>query len=160
MRERDRGRLAVPTSRYRRPWLDHPQVIEHVTAANERILRLLRKVVVHSPLAGQTRSFDDEDMPYLFYGGGGPAPPGLDAPQGRLTERDASLTSFRASVRSLTSWFDEVDIDLRECAVEHPAFGLFDGAQWLLFTAVHMQQHRGQVLDIRCASDRATGPLV
>jgi len=54
-------------------------------------------------------------------------------------------------------WYDSVDLDLRECALTHPAFGLFDGAQWLLFVAVHTRQHRGQLLDLKLASDKARG---
>ena len=129
-----------------------PQVIEHVTGANEGVLRVLRDVVVTSSRGDQPLAFEDEDMPYMFYGGGGAAPPGLQTPTGVLT-KDASIAVYRASVRAILDWYDSTDVDLRACALVHPAFGLFDGAQWLLFDAVHTQQHRGQVLDIKRASD-------
>jgi uncharacterized damage-inducible protein DinB len=131
------------------------QVVEHVTDANRGILRLLRDVVVTSPRGDQVPDFDDEDMPYIFYGGGRGRPPGLEEPAGSLTSKGESVAAFQASIRAILDWRESIDVDLRGCAVEHPAFGLFDGAQWLLFVAVHTQQHRGQLLDVKLASDKA-----
>ena len=132
-----------------------PQVVEHVTFANTGVLRLLREVVVKSPRGDQRLDFEDDDMPYLFYGGAGPAPPGGEEPSGARTDRDESVAAFRASMDALLDWYDSNDVDLRECAVRHPTLGLFDGAQWLLFAAVHARSHRGQLLDVRLASDDA-----
>jgi hypothetical protein len=53
-----------------------PEVVDHVTMANRNLLPVLSDVLVASPLWSRFRDFDDEDMPYLFYGGGGEAPPG------------------------------------------------------------------------------------
>jgi hypothetical protein len=132
-----------------------PQVVEHVTTANQGTLLLLQSVVVSSPRDDQIPDFDDEDMPYLFYGGGGGLPPGaLPEPSGSWSQ-DHGTAAFEESVRALVDWYDAVDVDLRECAIEHPAFGLFDGAQWMIFQAVHAQQHRGQLLDVKRASDEA-----
>ena len=67
---------------------------------------------------------------------------------------------FEEVARLAGEWgYDGLEIDLRECALVHPAFGLFDGAQWLLFVAVHAQQHRGQILDVRraCDASRSAG---
>jgi hypothetical protein len=132
-----------------------PQIVEHVTTANRGVLRLMQDVVVESPRGDQVLAFDDEDMPYLFYGGVPPAPPGLEEPSGTLTDRGESLAGFERSVRSIVDWYDTVDVDLRSCALAHPAFGVFDGVQWLLFAAVHAQQHRGDVLDVKLECDRA-----
>jgi DinB family protein len=128
-----------------------PQIVEHVTTANQGVLRLLQKVVVESPRGEQVPDFDDDDMPYLFYGGGGGAPPGLPDPSGTWSQ-DESITAFRESMRAIVEWYDGVDVDLRDYALSHPAFGLFDGAQWLLFAAVHARQHRGQMLNVMLAS--------
>ena len=133
-----------------------PQVVEHVTFTNNGVLRLLSEVVVSSPRHSQRLDFEDEDMPYLFYGGGGPAPPGGEEPTGTPADRDESIASFRASMGALLDWYDGTDVDLRACARSHPTLGLFDGAQWLLFAAVHAQSHRGQLLDVRLASDEAS----
>jgi hypothetical protein len=131
-----------------------PQVVEHVNGANVGILRRLQDVIVNSPRGDQVPDFDDEDMPYIFYGGGGGAPPGLSEPTGFATKSE-SVAAFEASMRRILDWYDELELDLRECALVHPAFGLFDGAQWLLFVAVHAQQHRGQILDVKLACDKA-----
>jgi hypothetical protein len=133
-----------------------PQVVEHVTFANTGVLRLLREVVVNSPRADQRLDFEDEDMPYLFYGGAGPAPPGGEEPLGTPERQGESIAAFRASMDAILAWYDSNLVDLRECALKHPTLGLFDGEQWLLFAAVHAQQHRGQLLDLRLASDEAS----
>jgi hypothetical protein len=131
-----------------------PQIVEHVNGANKGLLRRLQDVIANSPRGEQVPDFEDEDMPFIFYGGGGPAPPGLGEPTG-LATKDESIASFKASMRAILDWYDEQQSDLRECALVHPAFGLFDGAQWLLFVAVHTQQHRGQILGVKIASDNA-----
>jgi uncharacterized damage-inducible protein DinB len=132
-----------------------PQVVEHVTTANQNILPVLRDTLVTSPRGDQKLDFEDDDMPYIFYGGGGAPPAGLEEPSGAQTNVVESIARFQASVQAILEWCDGVDIDLRECALTHPAFGLLDGAQWLLFVAVHMQQHRGQLLDLKLACDKA-----
>ena len=131
-----------------------PQIVEHVNGANDGLLRRLQEVIVNTPRQDRIPDFDDEDMPFIFYGGGGGAPPGLGEPTGLATQ-DESIAAFQSSVGRILGWFDGLDIDLRECALVHPAFGLFDGAQWLLFVAVHAQQHRGQILDVKLACDKA-----
>jgi uncharacterized damage-inducible protein DinB len=133
------------------------QVVEHVTGANGGILRILHKVIT-SPRGDQALDFDDEDMPYLFYGGGGGAPPGLASPTGTLS-KDDSIAAYRASSEAILDWYDTNEVDLRTCASVHPAFGLFDGVQWLLFVAVHTQQHRGQILDVVLAANRVRDPI-
>jgi uncharacterized damage-inducible protein DinB len=133
-----------------------PQVVEHVTIANQNILPVLRDILVTSQRGDQKPDFEDDDMPYIFYGGGGAAPAGLEEPSGAQTNEAESIARFQASVQAILDWYDGVDVDLRECALTHPAFGLFDGAQWLLFVAVHMQQHRGQILDLKLAYDKAS----
>ena len=126
-----------------------PQIVDHVTTSNLNILPVLRDIVVASPRGDQASDFDDDDMPYIFYGGGGPLPPGLENPSGEQTNRAVCVDAVRTSVRGILDWYDSVEVDLRDCLLTHPAFGSFDGAQWLLFIAVHMQQHRGQLLDVR-----------
>jgi hypothetical protein len=139
-----------------------PQVIEHVTDANRGILKVLRRLVASLPRGDQAPDFEDDDLPYLFYGGGGSPPAGIAEPTGALTSRVESIAALQGSVRAVLEWYDGIDVDLREFAATHPAFGLFDGAQWLLFMAVHMRQHRGQVLDVRmaCAAAARAAPAV
>jgi hypothetical protein len=128
------------------------QTVEHVASANEGLLKVLQTGVVKSPRGDRKPDFEDDDLPYIFYGGGGPPPPGLEEPSGKES-KPKSIERFESSVRAILDWYDAVEVDLRECALVHPAFGLFDGAQWLLFIAVHMRQHRGQLLDLQLACD-------
>src|SRR5262245_14759332 len=100
-----------------------PQVVEHVTTGNQGVLLMMQSVVVSSPRGDQMPEFDDEDMPYIFYGGGGAPPPRLPEPLGAWTQ-DQGIVAFQESMLALLQWYDALDIDLRECAVAHPAFGL------------------------------------
>jgi DinB superfamily len=138
-----------------RSW-NMPQIVEHVATANRNMLPALRDRLVTSPRGHRNLDFEDEDMPYIFYGGGGTPPAGLEEPSGEQSNKAEGVAAFQASVRAILDWYDCVNVDLRDCALAHPAFGLFDGAQWMLFVAVHIQQHRGQVLDVKLASDAVT----
>jgi DinB superfamily len=80
---------------------------------------------------------------------------GLEEPSDPGLDKADAVEAFETSMRAIIEWHDQLAIDLRECALRHPAFGLFDGAQWLLFAAVHAQQHRGQLLDLKHLSDTA-----
>ena len=147
-------RFQPPARVGERAW-SMPQVVEHVTGANEGLLKVLRDVLVSSPRGDRLPDFEDDDMPYIFYGGGGPAPAGIPQPTGAQTDKATCIDGFEASIQAILDWYDGVAVDLREFAVPHPAFGLFDGAQWLLFVAVHSRQHRGQLLDLKVACDKA-----
>ncbi|HXK24606.1 MAG TPA: DinB family protein [Myxococcota bacterium] len=120
-------------------------VAEHVAISNRGILATLGKRVTASPLAGRATDVLDLEIPYLFYRG--EEPPQVATPTGDWTQ-PAALDALDASSRALLDWAEDCALDLRAVGASHPAFGLLDGIQWLLFAAAHMERHRAQVLGL------------
>jgi hypothetical protein len=119
-------------------------VAEHVAISNRGILAMLGRRVAASPLAAPTDVLDLE-IPYLFYRG--EEPPQVATPTGDWTQ-PAALDALDASSRALLDWAEDCSLDLRAVGAPHPAFGLLDGIQWLLFAAAHMERHRAQVITL------------
>jgi hypothetical protein len=46
-------------------------------------------------------------------------------------------------------WLERTVVDLRGFCAPHPALGLLDGKQWLLFVAAHVERHTRQILEIK-----------
>ena len=97
----DQWKFRPPSGAGDRAW-SMPQVVEHVTAANQSILQVLRDILARSPRGDRNRDFEDDDMPYIFYGGGGAPPAGLEQPSGTHTNKAECISGFQASVRE--SW--------------------------------------------------------
>ena len=120
-------------------------VAEHVAISNRGILATLGKRVAANPLAGRAPAVLDLEIPYLFYRG--EEPPQVATPTGAWTQ-PAALDALDASSQALLDWAEDCALDLRAVGAPHPAFGLLDGIQWLLFAAAHMERHRAQVLGL------------
>ena len=122
------------------------EVTEHVALSNRNVLGVLSGPLLDRPLSGATGVVDAE-IPYLFYRG--EEPPNVAAPTGAWTDRSAAADAFQTSVRAVLDWAGESRADLRSFGLAHPAFGLLDGVQWLIFIAAHTERHRAQLLGIR-----------
>ena len=122
-------------------------VTEHVATSNRNIARVLAKPLLSSPLAGRVPDVIDAEIPYLFYRG--EEPPNVAAPAGDWTDRKVAAEALEASARAILDWLRGVSADLRTFGVAHPAFGVLDGVQWLLFVAAHVERHRAQLIGIR-----------
>ncbi len=73
------------------------------------------------------------------------------APGPGVATADA-LAALRASREVLLATIHDADgVDLTQVRVPHPAFGEFDGYQWLLFVGQHEARHARQILAIRDA---------
>jgi hypothetical protein len=121
-------------------------VTEHVTISNRNIHRMLTRRLLDSPVSGRATDVLDLEIPYLFHRG--EEPPDVAAPSGEGTDRQSAMESLRTSARSILDWADTVATDLRTVGVAHPAFGLLDGVQWLLFAAAHTERHRSQLIGL------------
>ena len=135
-----------------RPALDAwsmSHVAEHVAIANGNLHALLAKRLLASPLEGRTPDVLDLEIPYVFYRGD--EPPNVGKPTGTWTDPRAALEKLAASAHAIVAWGEATDADLRRFGAPHPAFGLLDGVQWLLFAAAHMERHRSQVIGLRRA---------
>ena len=120
-------------------------IAEHVTISNSNILRLL-KTIVDSPLHGKCPDITDFEVPYLFYRAEEPG--NIASPTGRFHANRAAFSSFEDVIAAIMESMDGVSGDLRQVGARHPAFGMLDGIQWLLFTAAHTERHRAQMIGV------------
>lgn len=119
------------------------EVLEHVTLANRNLVTRLDAL---EPMNTPSDVTDDE-MPYLFYRGA--EPPHVARPTGTWSDVDEAVELLRASANDLVTWADATRLDLRSNGFPHPVFGMFDGAQWLRFAAVHTLRHRAEIQAVR-----------
>jgi hypothetical protein len=75
----------------------------------------------------------------------GPAPPGLAEPTGRFATRAEGIAALIEIRDELVAWVQATTADLRAHGLPHPAFGVFDGVQWILFAAAHTDNHQPQL---------------
>jgi uncharacterized damage-inducible protein DinB len=122
------------------------EATEHVAIANEGILTVVSKYL-NDPLT-EPLGVTDEDMPYLFYRDGD-EPPEIAKPTGTWIDAARAAKDLEATAQTLIQWAQNTDLDLRARGCVHPAFGLMDGVQWLLFAATHTERHRAQILSLR-----------
>lgn len=123
-------------------------VAEHVAIANHGIAARLSTLLA-SPMSGAPAVIDAE-IPYLFYQGD--EPPNIATPTRSWNALVEVESRFRASVKPLVSWAENVDADLRAYGLPHPIFGVLDGLQWLLFATAHMERHRAQIIGLQRAA--------
>ena len=121
-------------------------VAEHLTLADELILRQLSRLSAN-PLGEAKPSLIDEEIPYLFYRGGD-EPPNIAAPTGAFAADRQSLQKLARSAASIFEWAEASSFDLRAFGLTHFVFGMLDGIQWLLFAEAHTERHRAQVIGL------------
>jgi hypothetical protein len=119
------------------------EVAEHVALANELVMRGPATKLEANPLGVEAPTLVDDEIPFLFYGGD--EPPNVATPSGGWTDTARACELLEASARAIIDWSGAVEFDLRGHAVPHPAFGLLDGVQWLLFVAAHIERHRAEL---------------
>lgn len=128
------------------PW-SLAQTIEHLVVTNQAALGRLR---AKRPKTGRPALHDEAITARMFEGL--PPPPGVPEPTGRWSARAdgvAALTDVRDAIEAEVRASGDA---LRDVAAPHPAFGLFDGVQWLLFAAAHTSNHLPQLERLRDAS--------
>jgi DinB family protein len=75
------------------------------------------------------------------------APQGI-TPTGRWTPVD-SLRRFRNGRNRTAEFLRTASAGLRARVMEHPALGMLDGYQWVLFLAAHSVRHTKQILELK-----------
>ncbi len=125
------------------------EVTEHVALANRNVFLLLDKGL-ESPLR-EPLGVSDDEIPYLFYRGD--EPPNVATPTGTWPEIGAATDALIASADALVSWARMTELDLHAYGATHPAFGMLDAHQWLLFAHAHTERHRAQVIGIERRTD-------
>jgi hypothetical protein len=122
-------------------------IAEHVALGNGNLYRVLVKPLLNGPPLTRTTDVTDDEIPYLFYRG--EEPPNIAAPSGSWTDQNKATTLVKESSTLIAEWAAGVAVDLRKLGASHPAFGLMDGVQWLLFAAAHMERHRAQLVGLK-----------
>jgi hypothetical protein len=125
------------------------EVTEHVAFANQGVLSVLSQRL--TGLLGRPLALEDDEIPFLFYGGG--EPPASEPLTGSSTDIDAAADALDASSRAVVDWASATDLDLRSHGLVHPVFGLMDAVQWLLFVYAHTARHRADLFDLRRSPD-------
>ncbi|MCU1257127.1 MAG: hypothetical protein JWO80_12 [Bryobacterales bacterium] len=75
------------------------------------------------------------------------APPQI-LPSGRWTPQE-SLREFLEKRNQTAAFLHASAAEHRQHALPHPAFGVLDGYQWVLFIAVHSARHAKQILVVK-----------
>jgi hypothetical protein len=120
------------------------EVIEHVALSNALITAVFDTIEVKPLTETRTRSLVDDEIAFLFYGGGD-EPPGVAEPTGQWVDPADASERLQRSARMLCERSSQVPIDLRCVGARHPVFGTMDGVQWLLFAFAHTERHRADI---------------
>jgi hypothetical protein len=115
------------------------QIVEHVVQTNRATLTRLRGLDQATPMAGVPRFPDERIDERMFQGV--PAPPGLPEPTGRFATGADGAAALRAVRDDVVACVRTEAGRLRDVGFTHPAFGTFDGVQWVLFLAAHTGNH-------------------
>ena len=120
------------------------ETVEHVTLAAQGTLARLERKLFASPLPPDAERFDDERIDGGMFRSDGPAP-ALAVPTGRFPTPAEGVTALRAACDGLAAWAARITQDPRAFGLRHTVFGTFDGVQWILFMAAHLDNHAPQV---------------
>jgi hypothetical protein len=131
------------------------EVAEHIALAEERIFNNITAKVMKSPLTDELRAqiqADDGRIRRTVTDRSSPrqAPEAL-RPTGRFPTMPELLAAFEASRARTLDYARNGQVDLRGHAAPHPALGVIDGYQWLLFLSAHCSRHTAQILEVKAA---------
>lgn len=133
------------------------ETVEHVALATQGTLALLERRLLASPLPAEAARFDDARIDAEMFRLDGPAP-ALAVPTGRFATRADGVAALRAACDGLADWAASTAQDPRAFGLLHPVFGTFDGVQWILFAAAHIDNHTPQVRALLARPELATPP--
>lgn len=130
------------------------ETAEHIALVESSILRLTGKLAQH-PLpeadraAQKARDFMVTNAMFDRTTRR-PAPESV-RPTGRFSDPLQASDAFATARAAIIEWLTTTELDLRGLAMPHPALGLLDGKQWMLFAAAHCQRHTRQILELKQA---------
>ena len=130
------------------------ETVEHVVLTNRLILAALGRARA-APISADARRFDDAAISDAMFRDAGPAP-GLAEPTGCFATRADGVAALGASCDAIATWTGQAREDLRMHGLPHPVFGLFDGVQWILFSAAHTDNHVPQLRALRALPELAS----
>jgi hypothetical protein len=129
------------------------ETAEHVTIVESNIHRLLTTRLLNLPATPEQRAeMNGKDVTIttaMFDRSVRRPSPEMVRPSGRWPVPSAMIQMFQESREGLMGWLEQTEADLRGFCAPHPALGLLDGKQWLLFVAAHVERHTRQILEIK-----------
>ncbi len=129
------------------------ETAEHIALVESSILRVLTGKLAQHPLAeGQRAAQKARDVlvtnAMFDRSTRRPAPESVQ-PTGRFSDPLQASDAFTTARAAIIEWLTTTELDLRGVAMPHPALGLLDGKQWILFAAAHCQRHTRQILEVK-----------
>jgi hypothetical protein len=131
------------------------ETAEHVAVVENSILRMLTTRLAQHPLPDSDRPGQKARDAFVTTSmfdrsTRRPAPESM-RPTGRYSQPQQAAEAFSSARASLIEWLATTELDLRGLALPHPALGLLDGKQWILFAAAHCERHTRQILELKQA---------
>jgi len=125
------------------------ETVEHVVLTNQATLTRFHEQLETSPIEPNVSPFPDGRITEQMFRAAGPAPPGLAEPTGRFATASQGIAALTAACDGIAGYVRATAPRLRDFALPHPVFGMFDGVQWVLFVGAHTDNHIPQLLRLR-----------
>jgi hypothetical protein len=129
------------------------EVAEHIAVSEDTILKLVTDQVMKTPAApGKKPEVQGKDRLVLekavdrsmkFKA------PEMLQPTRRWPTQQALIDHFKESRDSTIAYVENTQDDLRDHFLEHPAFQLLDGYQWVLLISAHSHRHTLQIEEVK-----------
>lgn len=129
------------------------EVAEHIAVAEQGILGNIQGKVMKAELTPELREkvLRDDGRVHAVLDNRSQkrqAPERL-RPTGRFPTLAATVGAFSAGRARTLDYARTTPDDLRAHAAEHPALGVIDGHQWLLFLSAHSARHTAQIREVQ-----------
>jgi hypothetical protein len=127
------------------------EIVEHLAAAERSSAKLLARLVadpVEAPATTTDADMSAGDNLLWERVADSPTPreaPEFIRPKGRYATRAEAETALDLARDQVISLAENATVDLRRRVAPHPALGIIDGVQWLLFLAAHLKRHVRQI---------------
>ncbi len=129
------------------------EVAEHIAVSEDTILKLVTDQVMKTPAAPEKKpevhgkdqlvleKAVDRSMKFKA--------PEMLRPTRRWPTQQALTDHFKESRDKTIAYVENTPDDLRDHFLEHPAFKLLDGYQWILLISAHSHRHTLQIEEVK-----------
>ncbi|MEO8637207.1 MAG: DinB family protein [Gemmatimonadales bacterium] len=128
------------------------ETAEHTTVVLRRIARTLTATILSQPLPptdDRSHASDEVIIQRLFDRTVRRPAPEAVLPTGRWATAAQCTAAYVEGQEQVKEWYTGITDDLRQFGAAHPALGMLDGVQWLLFLTAHTERHTRQMREIQ-----------
>lgn len=129
--------------------------VEHLAVIERGTTRMLLEGLSHPDATDAPRRepavlavYDERIVTGLFGRDDRRAAPERVSPKGRFATGAEALANFTESRTRITAFADAPTWDLVSKVAPHPALGVIDGIQWMLFLGGHAERHVRQISEL------------